>query len=146
MIQAAISDDNERTPGQLMMPIRSAIIAISVLALFAATSHAQQRTAPTGFGQGAGRPALSPYLNLANNGDPAINYYGLVRPQIAIGRAISSLNADVNTLQSQANDSTQTGHVSSFMTQGRYFMTNGMASKANSPANSAAGAAPAGRR
>src|SRR5262245_31778220 len=26
------------------------------------------------------RPPLSPYLNLARGGNPAINYYGLVRP------------------------------------------------------------------
>jgi hypothetical protein len=137
-----------------MKSIRSGAIAICMLSLFAANSYAQQRMAPAGFGTGAGRPALSPYLNLANNGDPAINYYGLVRPQIAYGQAISNLNTDVNSLQAQQSVQTsalkdlppQTGHVSSFMTQGRYFMTNGMASGTTARNSSAEAPSSPGRR
>ena len=100
----------------------------------AATSHAQQRPqAPRGFASGPPRPAVSPYLLLGNGGDPAINYYGLVRPQIAAGKAFATLGVAVDELEAASKeDSTQSGHRTAFlnqqynfMTQGRYFMTSG---------------------
>ena len=107
------------------------IITIAVCAIYVLVpnSQAQRPGAPAGFGAGAPRPTLSPYLNLANSGDPAVNYYGLVRPQIAYNRAIQNINADLNYLESSStNDSpSQTGQRSSFMTQGKYFMNNGVA-------------------
>ncbi len=109
------------------------ILAACIVSLSARASHAQRPGAPAGFGAGAGRPTISPYLNLANSGDPAVNYYGLVRPQVAYNRAIQNLNSDLNYLESSStNDSpSQTGHRSSFMTQGGYFMNNGAAPKSS---------------
>lgn len=37
------------------------------------------------------RPAVSPYLNLNRGGNPAINYYGIVRPQIQTNRAFQQI-------------------------------------------------------
>jgi hypothetical protein len=38
------------------------------------------------------RPAFSPYLNLARqNGNPAVSYYGIVRPQIQIANQVQAL-------------------------------------------------------
>jgi hypothetical protein len=87
-----------------------------------------------GFGGVPVRPTVSPYLNLLNSGDTAINYYGLVRPQLAFNRAIQNLGNDINFLESnpagnqQFQQSFQTGNRATFMTQYRYFMTNGYAS------------------
>jgi hypothetical protein len=98
------------------------VLCISVLAT--GVSHAQQPAG--GFGNVPSRPTVSPYINLANGGDAGINYYGLVRPQVAFNQAIRNLNANVSNLEAEQNDSAlQTGKRSSFMTQRRYFMTNG---------------------
>src|SRR5205823_8814611 len=40
---------------------------------------------------GSFRPPLSPYLNLLRGGNPAINYYGLVRPEQQFTRSIEQL-------------------------------------------------------
>src|SRR5947207_1462635 len=95
---------------------------------------------PGSFGGGGqvGRPAVSPYLNLLNSGDTAINYYGLVRPQFAYNRAIQNLGNEINYLEAnpagtQVNQQQffQTGNRATFMTQYRYFMNNGYGAGAN---------------
>jgi hypothetical protein len=96
------------------------IVALFVWGLLTATSQAQ-----FGTNTGGGRPAVSPYLNINRPGDTAINYYGLVRPQVAAAKAFATLGNDFTALEAAANQPAQTGHASSFMTQGRYFMTNG---------------------
>jgi hypothetical protein len=106
-----------------MMKHSRILIALGFWAGCALTSHAQVPGAP--------RPAVSPYLNLNRAGESvALNYYGLVRPQLAANRAFQALGTEINNLDAanqanQANQTVQTGHTSSFMTQGRYFMTNG---------------------
>jgi hypothetical protein len=46
------------------------------------------------------RPVVSPYLNLNHGvGNPAVNYYGLVRPQIENHQAIQNLQQQVQTTQ-----------------------------------------------
>src|SRR5438105_12014357 len=46
------------------------------------------------------RPVISPYLNLNHGGaPPAINYYGIVRPQIENHQAIQNLQQQVQTTQ-----------------------------------------------
>jgi hypothetical protein len=109
-----------------MKSISRDFAALCGLALFATFSQAQfQNTAGRpGVGPVA-RPAVSPYLNLLRGGNPAINYYGLVRPQIAAGKALQELGENVNSLEGAVTQPLQTGHTSSFMTQSRYFMTNG---------------------
>ena len=88
-------------------------------ALFAAVCQAQA------FGQAPYRPGLSPYLNLNRGGNPAINYYGLVRPQIAAQQAFQTIGSNIVTLENSLNLPSQTGIRSSFMTHNRYFMNNG---------------------
>jgi hypothetical protein len=46
-----------------------------------------------------GRPPVSPYLNLGRGGNPAINYYGVVRPQQQAALAIQSLDMQQDYLQ-----------------------------------------------
>ena len=76
-------------------------------------------------------PAVSPYVNLLRPGsDPAVNYFGIVRPEIDYQRAIQQLQQGEATLSSQQQDLTgavlrPTGHATGFMTQSRYFMTAG---------------------
>jgi hypothetical protein len=44
------------------------------------------------------RAPISPYLNLARGGNPAINYYGLVRPQVEFQQSIFGLQQQVSGL------------------------------------------------
>jgi hypothetical protein len=80
------------------------------------------------------RPIISPYLNLINRGgDPAINYYGLVRPQFNFQNAENLLQREVNVAQQTADLGAQqgiinrnlppTGHRVGFQTQYRFFQT-----------------------
>jgi hypothetical protein len=103
-------------------------------ALFAAQAQAQFSGPRFGgsFGTPPPTPAVSPYLNLLNTGDPAINYYGLVRPQFATNRALQNLGSELNYLESAPGGNPalqqqffQTGIRSGFQTHYRYFMTNG---------------------
>jgi hypothetical protein len=109
-----------------------------VLGTLAALPLASQAQVPAGFGQGAPRPSLSPYLNLNRGGNPAINYYGLVRPQIAAERAFQVLGSNIVNMQNEISQEqpVQTGIRSSFMTHGVYFMNNNAAGnqRASSPA------------
>jgi hypothetical protein len=77
-------------------------------------------------------PTVSPYLNLARRGTlPAINYYGLVRPQFDTYTGLQVLRQGI--LQTQAAVPTvadfdaipTTGRPSGFLTHGVYFMTTG---------------------
>jgi hypothetical protein len=112
-----------------MRRITVGCMALCGWALFGGVSQAQVPGAP--------RPAVSPYLQLNRPGEsPALNYYGLVKPQLAANKAFLNLGTELSTLDAnqaamQANQLVQTGHTSSFMTQGRYFMTNGAAKQAS---------------
>jgi hypothetical protein len=76
------------------------------------------------------RPVVSPYLNLALPGSRAINYYGLVRPQIEQTNAIQQLQTQTIANQ-QALLATQgagvlpgpygTGHAAGFLNHYAYF-------------------------
>ncbi len=76
------------------------------------------------------RPPYSPYLNLLRSGNPAINYYGLVRPQIDFRNSITGLQNQVGTLDRAVNDVAQagsrtglptTGHPTAFLNYSGYF-------------------------
>jgi hypothetical protein len=79
------------------------------------------------------RPTISPYLQLNRGGDPAVNYYGLVRPQLnfqnAEGQIVQAVNSAQQTADQAANQGVidrfmrPTGHRVGFQTQGRYFLT-----------------------
>jgi hypothetical protein len=77
------------------------------------------------------RPTVSPYLNIAQPfGNPALNYYNVVRPQFAFRNAIQRLEmgerADQNTLadlQVGTNQLPGTGTRAGFLTHQAYFGT-----------------------
>jgi hypothetical protein len=77
----------------------------------------------------AARPAYSPYLNLYRRGNPAINYYGLVVPQVGFANSITTLQQqtaglgrEVTTLEESAT-LPATGHAIQFQSHQRYFQT-----------------------
>ena len=84
------------------------------------------------------RPAFSPYLNLVRPGaSPALNYYGLVRPEIQARQSIQNLQGAVSTnqralgsLEADLNSLPGTGHQTMFLNHQSYFMTNGAGSSA----------------
>src|SRR5207244_10208416 len=80
-------------------------------------------------------PGFSPYLNLLNRGNPAVNYYGIVRPQIQQGQQLQVLQYGLAQTTAEATAAlTQpataapgalpdTGHAAGFMTYTKYFNT-----------------------
>ncbi len=80
-------------------------------------------------------PPVSPFINLFRAGNSAaINYYGLVRPEIEFRNSYQRLQQQVTDIQQQSPYSPEetsglppTGHFAQFNTQGRYFMTRGAA-------------------
>lgn len=76
---------------------------------------------------------VNPYLNLLNRGNPAINYYGIVRPQIQQGQQLQMLQFGLNRTAAEATAAetaattpgapAATGHTVGFMTYTRYFNT-----------------------
>jgi hypothetical protein len=77
-------------------------------------------------------PAFSPYLNLLRGGNAAINYYGLVRPELQFRQALQNLSGDVamnqqmiGNLSNQFMGVSGTGHPTQFMNLGGYFMNSG---------------------
>jgi hypothetical protein len=102
-----------------------------------------------------GNPVFSPYLNLVRGGtNAAINYYGLVRPEIQTNQALRTLRGDVNAnasalSQEQLNALPTTGHQVQFLNTTHYFFNTtgaGAASAlglgARSQPNFAAGSRP----
>lgn len=75
------------------------------------------------------RPTISPYLNLARGGSPAINYYGLVRPQIQTQAALNQVQQQLLDQQTQLNQQQYgltsgvpiTGRPAGFMNHYGYF-------------------------
>jgi hypothetical protein len=77
---------------------------------------------------GASTPPVSPYINLLRGGNaPAMNYYGLVRPQVEFRNAVLGLQGQFWNAQQAASLQTgeggTTGHPVSFLNYGGYFMT-----------------------
>jgi hypothetical protein len=98
------------------------------------------------------RPGFSPYLNLLRpDVNPAINYYGLVQPQLNAANAIQNLQYQQFYSQSQqasaANTLPPTGQGAGFQTQGRYFQNQGsggaIVSSTAPPQQTPVGGAPA---
>ncbi len=82
------------------------------------------------------RPTVSPYLNLFNGGNsPAINYYGIVRPQIDFRNSLMQLQQQLamgdQSMADMASSMTMltTGHPSLFMSHRRYFLNTGISSQ-----------------
>jgi hypothetical protein len=76
------------------------------------------------------RPTVSPYLNIVRQGNPALNYYNLVRPEFEFRNAYQGLQQQV-TRQTTAIDQMDasllpaTGHSTSFMNYSHYFPGRG---------------------
>jgi hypothetical protein len=72
---------------------------------------------------------VSPYVNLLRGGNPAVNYYGLVRPELQGQMAIQQLQEQVARPQlsvvAPPTNQVQsvTGHTTRFMQYGQYFNT-----------------------
>jgi hypothetical protein len=89
--------------------------------------------APPAWAQYPGaQPQVSPYLNLVRGGPPAINYYGLIRPQQQMQMGLQQVQAALineqqyaGAQEALANQAVVTGNYASYMTQSRYFMTRG---------------------
>src|SRR5207244_8112280 len=79
------------------------------------------------------RPPISPYLNLNRGGNAAINYYGLVRPQIDTTRALQNVEYQLQTNAASATVvpatadptvvATSTEHPVMFLNSSHYFPT-----------------------
>lgn len=110
--------------------------ALLVLSGVAWTDRVAAQPGPAAFGPGMAapaRPVFSPYLNLARPGSsPAVNYFGLVRPQLATQNSLQSLQRQVMTEQQQrlAGPSAVnptlpiTGQQTFFLNTGGYFLNN----------------------
>src|SRR5712692_5110907 len=79
-----------------------------------------------------GSPGISPYLNLLRfGGNPAVNYYGLVRPQQAYNYALTSLEQQVTASRVSATAAENlaapsTGHPIYFLSgYQRFFLNTG---------------------
>ena len=106
------------------------VCAIGVILSASAGSVSAQPPVPGG---GYSRPpAFSPYLNLLRaGGSPALNYYGIVRPQMQFRDAIQNLSNQVDlnqqaigNLAATGSALPATGHPTQFMNLGNYFMSN----------------------
>jgi hypothetical protein len=102
------------------------------LALAASAVQAQPGVQPTT--QPYSPPVLNPYLNLLRGGNPAINYYGLVRPQMQQTQQLQMLQSGLAHTTAEAEAAAlapttstgvlaDTGHSVGFMTYTRYFNT-----------------------
>jgi hypothetical protein len=109
-----------------MRIMRSALPTLAGLFIWAGSVLAQVPLSGT-------RPPVSPYINLARpGGNPAIDYYGLVRPQLDFRQDVLGLNQQIganemaiNSAASASKTLPPTGVAANFSTQARYFMTRG---------------------
>jgi hypothetical protein len=102
---------------------------------------------------GVGRPTDSPYLNLVRpGGSPALNYFGLVRPELQFRQSIQNLQGAVTAnqeaiggIQAEVTGIPVTGHPTQFLNYGGYFLNSGPslgAGRAGGPASQAMTAPP----
>lgn len=102
---------------------------VLLLTVAGGSAHAQGGGYVRPYSNPFGTPVFSPYLNLLQRGtNPAINYYGIVRPEIQTNNALRTLQGDVNANatalsadQAQANQ-IATGHSVQFLNTTHYFM------------------------
>ncbi len=126
------------------------LVVIGLVGVVAAAVGGPAAAQPAGGGPPP-RPAVSPYLNLLNRNNPAVvNYYGLVRPQMATGSALQSLQQGVATAQETAargpgSDLPVTGQTVWFLNTGGYFLNLGAAGPGRAGSPAAASNRPAAR-
>ena len=123
------------------------VLAITGGSLIVMSGSAKAQTSPFnpygGTSSNITRPPYSPYLNLLRNGNSAaVNYYGLVRPEIdyrnnlnQINRDVTGLRRDVGNLRQDVQDGSSTvpgtGHGVSFLNTRGYFFNLGSASSSS---------------
>lgn len=109
-----------------------ALTAIAATLALAAGASAQYRpgypAGPFG-GYPGGTPTVSPYLNIVGRGNPAINYYGITRPQIEFRNAIygSAMTGGGPTEGEDLSDPTLrrgTGHAVLFNNLSHFYSSN----------------------
>jgi len=117
-----------------MIRFQPALIVLT-LALAAGAAQAQSPVGqPPASPYRYSPPIVSPYLNLLNRGNPAINYVGIVRPEIqaqqqfqmlqyGLARTTAEAEAAVNTTTAAPGQLPDTGHATGFMTYTKYFNT-----------------------
>ncbi|MCI0700963.1 MAG: hypothetical protein L0241_07765 [Planctomycetia bacterium] len=115
-----------------MVRFREVLVAVvSVACVASVASEASAQPGPPPGVPGPSRPVFSPYLNLVRrDASPAINYYGIVRPQIAAYNAIQSTQQQLSQLrqaEAQVDIVTGlpvTGQPSYFLNTGGYFLNH----------------------
>lgn len=113
--------------------IRPVLGPAVLVAVAAAGPVAAQPPLPRGAGAELSRPAFSPYLNLLRgDGSAALNYFGMVRPQVDARRALIGLEGQVQSnrqaitgLQAGMTGIPGTGHGTTFLNTGGYFLGGG---------------------
>jgi hypothetical protein len=85
-------------------------------------ASAQLAPLPSNFGRPPtnplGTPVFSPYLNMARGGDSALNYYGLVRPQVQTQQSLQQLQQQQTLMEQQQSLSPLTTGVGGLSTTG----------------------------
>jgi hypothetical protein len=108
--------------------MRTTLASIVMLLSFCETAVAQFRGA---WVRPRERPAFSPYLNLNRFGaSPAINYFGLVKPQLQSNANFNQIGRNVTELQQRepvvsGSELPETGHRTGFLNHHRYFLNTG---------------------
>jgi hypothetical protein len=109
------------------------IASLAVLGLWATITSGRAWAQPIlPYSNPYARPTVSPYLNLLRpGGTPAINYYGLVRPQFEFRATAQALQGQINQERQILNSETAapgsdyplppTGHGARFMSYAGYF-------------------------
>jgi len=97
------------------------LLTIALLLLTAVEGRAQVLGQPP-----PSTPTFSPYLNLLRRGNPAVNYYGLVRPEQQWRNAVGQLQQNVQGLdtavaEGQAAGTLTTGHATQFQNLSHFF-------------------------
>jgi hypothetical protein len=99
------------------------------LAVLANVETANGQYGPGAIQNPGARPTTSPYLNIIRSGaSPAINYYGVVRPEVAFSNSLNQLQQQQGALASQQQDLNSytavppTGHAAGYMTESKYFL------------------------
>jgi hypothetical protein len=114
-------------------PIIAAIASLGIWG-FAAVGPVEAQPLPGTYPGSYGNPTLSPYLNLLRTGGaPAINYYGLVRPQQAYYNAFTTLEQQVAASRVAAaaaenQAAPATGHPITFLNYQKFFLNTGAVS------------------
>jgi hypothetical protein len=114
-------------------PVHAGLAALALLLGYAADEgRAQGRSAPRSIT--SSQPTVSPFINLGRGAgvfNPAIDYFGIVRPELnfqttqqALGQQTAVLQQQVQQLEGLPPGSVVTGVRAQFQNYGRYFQNN----------------------